>query len=123
MGMKCEYCQCFVTQAELDSSHYIFPTAESFCESCAKEFSRETARQTATHEIGGVSVVFTRAQADRWNAACTTKRDLSAIKVAIPVANNDCRYISLRRATNARLEPVVAAMLLNRAANRIGEWN
>lgn len=76
----------------------------------------------AKHEIGGVVVDMTAKQADRWNRGQTTSRDLRTIRVSIPLPGNHSRSITLRRATNDRLEPVVSLMLAFRTANRIGDW-
>jgi hypothetical protein len=78
--------------------------------------------KTAQHEIGGISVVMTQAQADRWNSGDTTVADLNSVSVAIPEPGNQARYITLRRATNSRLEPEISRMMDGSSANRIGEW-
>ena len=72
------------------------------------------------YEIGGVCVVMTSEQAERWNLAGTTKRDLDTIQVMIPLPFNQVRYVTLRRAINSRLEPQVSAMMGGARANRCG---
>ncbi len=71
------------------------------------------------YEIGGVCVEMTQAQADRWNIGDTTERDLNSVTVAIPEPQNQARYITLRRATNARLEPQIADMMDGMPANLV----
>jgi len=78
--------------------------------------------KTATHEIGGVCVYMTASQAERWNAGGTTERDLDVVHVAIPVRQYPTRYMTLRRATNDKLEPDLAQMMDGMPANRCGEW-
>lgn len=83
--------------------------------------AREKAK-VADFEIGGLCVKLTEAQAARWNAGDTTEHDLNAITVAIPEPQNQARYITLRRATNARLEKEIANAMHGSAANRCGDW-
>ena len=71
------------------------------------------------YEIGGVCVEMTAAQAGRWNTGDTTCSDLRRIAVHVPIVGNDCRTITLRRATNSRLEPVIAAAIENQVANLV----
>ena len=73
------------------------------------------------YEIGGVSVEMTPAQAQRWNSGDTTEHDLNTVAVSIPETGNQSRGITLRRATNERLEPVVARMMDGMPANRCGK--
>jgi hypothetical protein len=75
--------------------------------------------KTCEYEIGGLSVAMTPAQAERWNAAETTPHDLDSITVAIPTHGNSARYITLRRATNERLEPEAARQMVGMPANPI----
>ena len=77
--------------------------------------------EKAVYEIGGVYAVMTAAQATRWNSGDTTDLDLDTATVAIPEADNQTRYVSLRRATNARLEPATAEMLFGMPAYRCGD--
>ena len=81
-----------------------------------------TRAKIANHEIGGVCVKMTAKQAARWNTAGITGRDLDTVKVGIPEPHNQTRYLTLRRATNARLEPETARMMNGKAANRCGDW-
>lgn len=83
--------------------------------------TREKAK-TADHEIGGVCVTMTAEQAARWNSGDTTDRDLDTVRVGIPEPQNQSRYLTLRRATNARLEPKIARMMDGMPANRCGAW-
>lgn len=61
--------------------------------------------------IGGLNVDMTAGAAKRWNDGEPTTRDLDRSYVHIPEADNHARTISLRRATNAKLEPEVSLML------------
>lgn len=70
------------------------------------------------YEIGGVGVSMTDAQAKRWNAGRASHYDLRTVQVAIPEPENQSRYVSLRRAINATLEPEVSQMLYGMPANR-----
>ena len=72
------------------------------------------------YEIGGVSVEMTQEQADRWNGGESTERDLDDAVVSIPEPQLQSRQVSLRRATNADMEPEVAAMIDGNPANFIG---
>ena len=67
--------------------------------------------KTSEYEIGGVCVYMTKAQAKRWNTGDITDRDLNTVRVFIPKPQNSYREISLRRATNQRLEPVCASLM------------
>lgn len=78
--------------------------------------------KAADHEIGGVCVTMTAAQADRWNSGATSERDLDTITVGIPEPQNQARYMTLRRATCERLEPETAREMDGRPANRCGAW-
>ena len=78
--------------------------------------------KVADHEIGGLCVKMTAAQAERWNSGDITERDLNMVTVAIPEPQNQARYLTLRRATNERLEPETAKQMDGRPANRCGEW-
>ena len=69
------------------------------------------------YEIGGLCVEMTTAQANRWNAGKTTESDLSRISVAVPEPGNHCRYITLRRALNSRLEPTIFSAMDSMPAN------
>lgn len=73
------------------------------------------------YEIGGVYIRMTTAQATRWNHGETTSSDLDRIYVAITEPQNQARYISLRRATNCRLEPTISQMLDGMPANLVRE--
>ena len=76
----------------------------------------------ADHEIGGLCVKMTAAQASRWNNGDITDRDLDTVTVAIPEPQNQARYLTLRRATSERLSPEIAKQMDGCPANRCGEW-
>lgn len=76
----------------------------------------------ADHEIGGVCVKMTAAQAERWNSGNTSLRDLDTVTVVIPEPQNQARYMTLRRAMNLRLEPETTRMMDGMPANRCGDW-
>jgi hypothetical protein len=67
----------------------------------------------AERMIAGQVVEMTSAAADRWNSGCPTLRDLRMSKVWVghPSLDGSGRWITLRRATNDRLEPKLSAML------------
>lgn len=62
------------------------------------------------YDINGVHVWMTAGQAKRWNGGNTTAADLRSAQVVI-LESTGYRQISLRRACNPRLEPLVAASL------------
>jgi hypothetical protein len=76
----------------------------------------------ADFEIGGVHVVMTANQASRWNEGNVTNHDLDSVRVFIPQPVNDYREITLRRATNEKLEPEISEMMHGCEARQIGEW-
>jgi len=65
----------------------------------------------ADFEIGGVHVVMTQKQAARWNEGNLTDFDLANVRVFVPKPVNDYRLITLRRATNEKLEPEIFEMM------------
>lgn len=75
----------------------------------------------SAYEIGGLRVDMTQSQANRWNEGETTPADLDTASVSIPTPGNHSRYVSLRRATNAKLEPIAAAQMRNQTAILIRE--
>jgi len=85
-----------------------------------------TTKKKFTFEIGGVCVTMTQEQADRWNSGSLTASDLRSVCVAIPYTENgmpQCRHVTLRRATNHRLEPETASMMDGCSANLVGNIN
>jgi len=76
----------------------------------------------ADFEIGGIHVVMTEKQAARWNEGNVSDSDLDGVKVFIPEPVNSYREITLRRATNTRLEPEISQMMFGSRANQAGEW-
>jgi hypothetical protein len=76
----------------------------------------------ADFEIGGVHVIMTTKQATRWNDGNLTDYDLDSVRVFIPQPVNDYREITLRRATNEKLEPEISEMMHGCEARQIGEW-
>ena len=81
-----------------------------------------TRKKVADFEIGGICVKMTEAQAARWNNGDITTHDLNTIIVSIPEPQNQARYITLRRATNTRLEKKIANTINDSSANRCGNW-
>lgn len=73
------------------------------------------------YEIGGVRVCMTPAAAERWNYGAASPRDLAVSLVSVPGPAGTSRTITLRRATNATLEPACAAQLRYASANPIKE--
>ena len=71
------------------------------------------------YEIGGLTVEMTEAQAQRWNAAKTTKNDYRTIMVSIPEPVNSSREITLRRACCEKLKPSIANQIVGMPANWI----
>jgi hypothetical protein len=59
--------------------------------------------------LGGLLVQMTPEAAGRWNAGETTDHDLRTSKVWVGNDDGTGKWITLRRATNARLEPMIAA--------------
>lgn len=75
------------------------------------------------YEIGGLCVEMTAKQAERWNSGSTTNHDLRTIMVhdtGSDANDRSGRYVTLRRATNERLEPTLAKMLDGSSANLTG---
>ena len=61
--------------------------------------------------LGGLLVEMTPEAAGRWNEGSTTATDLRNSRVWIGNDDGTGKWITLRRATNARLEPEVAAAI------------
>lgn len=68
--------------------------------------------------IGGIVVEMTPAQADRWNSGKISRKDLDTIQVFLPEPQNQYRVLTLRRATNSRLEPQISDQILGNEAER-----
>lgn len=64
-------------------------------------------------EIGGVSTWMTRQQVERWNTGSLTNHDLRTVQVHCAATN---RTMTLRRATNPKLEYELANMMWNMSA-------
>lgn len=60
------------------------------------------------YHIGAAIVRMTAAQATRWNCCASTQTDLRTVQV---YSTKDQRWITLRRAACARLEPWLAEQL------------
>lgn len=75
---------------------------------------------TNMYEIGGLRVEMTAAAAGRWNCGDTTDSDLDASRVDVSDGRGT-RTITLRRATNVRLERECATQMRNSPANLISE--
>ena len=63
--------------------------------------------------IAGQLVEMTPGAVERWNSGCPTDYDLrrSRLWVNSPAWDGTGKWITLRRATNERLEPVLAGIL------------
>ena len=72
-----------------------------------------------TYEIGGIHVEMTEGAAARWNAGCPTEHDLRTSRAFLPEPQNQYREISLRRATNRKLEPETASQIDSISANEV----
>lgn len=59
--------------------------------------------------LGGLLVEMTPEAAGRWNEGETTDHDLRTSRVWIGNDDGTGKWITLRRATNSRLEPTIAA--------------
>jgi hypothetical protein len=79
-------------------------------------------KMKADFEIGGVHVAMTEKQAARWNEGNLTDSDLDNVRVFVPQPVNDYREITLRRATNEKLEPEISEMMHGCEARQTGEW-
>lgn len=79
--------------------------------------ARDAAGILGRYEIGGVCVLMTSTAANRWNDGTPTERDLDASEVYVYVeAEQAERKLTLRRATNSRLEPGLAEVMQDRPA-------
>lgn len=79
--------------------------------------ARDAAGILGRYEIGGVCVMMTSTAAKRWNDGTATERDLDASEVYVYVeAKQTERKLTLRRATNSRLEPGLAEVMADRPA-------
>lgn len=67
------------------------------------------------YEIGGILVAMTPEQARAWN--CGDISDSQCGRILAHDPTGDGRYLTLRRATNPRLEPVISGMLDGMPAN------
>jgi len=65
---------------------------------------------------------MTAEQAERWNIGDMKNHDLDTVKVAILEPEFRTRIVTLRRATNKKLEPETADMMDGMPANRCGDW-
>ena len=63
--------------------------------------------------IAGQLVEMTPGAVERWNSGCTTDYDLrrSRVWVSSPALDGTGKWITLRRATNGRLEPKLSGIL------------
>jgi hypothetical protein len=63
--------------------------------------------------IAGQLVEMTPGAVERWNSGCPTDYDLrrSRVWVGAPALDGTGKWITLRRATNERLEPELAGIL------------
>lgn len=77
--------------------------------------ARDAAGILGRYEIGGVCVMMTSTAAKRWNDGTPTERDLDASEVYVEAKQTE-RKLTLRRATNSRLEPGLAEAMQDRPA-------
>ena len=77
--------------------------------------ARDAAGILGRYEIGGICVMMTSAQAERWTCGGTTDRDLDAVEVIVGADQTE-RTLTLRRATSERLERQIAECLRGREA-------
>jgi hypothetical protein len=96
----------------------------------------------ANFVIGGIVVIMTREQAERWNRGETTDYDLRTVQASLPDEYEQPSYlrrggifmgtprliragqtITLARATNRRLSPQTAVAMDGMPAERCGDWH